>query len=241
MKTKFYLLTILVAAATALGACSSDNGNDSELSNINMYVGDSVKVSPGTKAANEFVSFVMKNGYLYAFHVGTTTITSGGQQATVTVRGRYKAMNVLTDWTLTPDQLMARQGGTPADDDTDDGLRYIRYDNAGTANALFYTFKNDKLIAAMAYSSPSDMKEIMGYLDERYIFLPEEVDSYTYAAVDALEKDYCNTMVLVKLNTKLATRYMLQTVFVSYKAFMDGSFNSAKQVRTLSRLVERHQ
>lgn len=217
MKQKVYFMMLLIAVVFTLGSCSSDDdGNSFTLNDQYLYVGDSVKLASKATIANDFVAFESKSGYLYGFHVGTTTITCDGQTANVTVRGHYNGLNVQTDWTLTPEQLKSKQNGEFVMDETDDdGVRFILYRNVGVANYLGYSFKNNKMFSAMVYSSADDMEEVLKYLQERYFFIPEEVDSYTYIGRDALKQNDSKTTVMVQLNTNAKKEYTIQTLFIS--------------------------
>lgn len=227
MKQKIYFLMLLLAAMFTLSSCSSDDDkNTFTLNDQFLYVGDSVKLASKATIANDFVAFVSKSGYLHGFHVDTTTITCNGQTAKVTVRGHYNGINVQTDWTLTPEQLVSKQSGELVMDETDDGIRLILYRNVGIANYLGYSFKDNKMFSAIVYSSAGDMEEVLKYLQERYIFVPEEVDSYTFVGRDAIKRDDSKTTVMVQLNTKAKTEYMLQTLFIS-TGYMN-SFSKAK-------------
>lgn len=229
MKQKIYFLVLLFAVVFTLGSCSSDDDeNTFTLNDQFLYVGDSVKLASNAIIANNFVAFVSKTGYLYGYHVGTTTITCNGQTANVTVQGHYNGLNVQTDWTLTPEQLMSKQEGQIEMDRTnDDGTRMILYKNVGVANYLGYSFKNNKMFSAMVFSNPEDMDEVLKYLQERYFFVPEEVDSYTYVGRDAIKQAESKTTVMVELNTNAKKEYMLQTLFMS-----TDYMNSSSEAKT---------
>lgn len=103
----------------------------------------------------------------------------------------------------------------------------IVYKNVGVANLLAYSFDNNKLVSAMAFSNPSDMDELLNYLKERYLFLPEEVDSYTYLGVDALDEEFSKTVAMLKLDSSVGMDYMLQTMFISTDYLSKHSSSSA--------------
>lgn len=67
----------------------------------------------------------------------------------------------------------------------------------------------------MAFSSASDMEELLNFLKERYLFIPEEVDKYTYVGMDAIKRADSKTTVMLQLDTDAKTDYMLQTLFIS--------------------------
>lgn len=206
----------MMLATVCFISCSSSNDDDDfTLSDQVIYAGDSIRFSPNATVANEFTAYISKSGYLHGFHVGETTVTLNGHTANITVRGRYNAFKVQTDWTLSPEQLMSKQGGTPERDVTTNGTRMIVYKNVGIANLLAYSFKNGKLTSAMAFSNPSDTQELLNFLNERYLILPEEVDSYTYLFVDAFKEADSKTLVMISLDTSVRTDYMLQTLFAS--------------------------
>lgn len=215
---KIRLLAVMLLATVCFVSCSSSNDDGFTLSDQVIYAGDSIKFSPNATVTNNFTAYISKSGYLHGFHVGETTVTLNGHTANVTVRGRYNAFKVQTDWTLSPDQLMAKQGGTPDRDVTNNGTRMIIYKNVGIANYLAYSFKNGKLTSAMAFSNPNDTQELLNFLNERYLILPEEVDSYTYLFVDAFKEADSKTLVMISLDTSVKTDYMLQTLFASTAA-----------------------
>lgn len=230
------LLMMMLLTAFVFAACSSDDDdNAAGLTDQMMYAGDSVRISSNATVANRFVAYVSKNGYLHGFHVGQTTVSLNGESANVTVRGRYNAFDVQTDWGLTPEQVKANQkGGTLRSDDTINGTRMLIYENVGTANVLTYGFKNNRLYIAMALSNPKDEEEILNYLTERYIFLPEEVESYTWAGVDALDEEYAKTIAYLKLDTDLKYDYMLQSTFMSIDAI-----SSTKNAKVFTRSINK--
>lgn len=215
MKRFVYFLAV-VAAVFSFAACSSSDGDDGgSLSDKFMYVGDSVKVGSGFSVDNKFVAYVSQDGYLHAFHVGETTYGNNGAKAKVTVGGRYKAFDVVTDWGISPNELKSRVHASPISDGEDDGVYMVVYGKVGCANTLGYAFKNNKLYMALALSSPADQEEILNYLIERYIFSPEEVDAYTWGGVDGLDEAHIKTFVALKLDSDYKYDYMLQTYFMS--------------------------
>lgn len=230
----FAALTLVSLPALNLTSCSSDDDDDDVLKAQTLYAGDSVKWKKGATSANDFVAYVSKTGYLHAYHVGVTTVVYKGNVATITVNGRYNALNVQTDWSLTPDQLKKKQGGTPVQDFTQNGNRAIIYENVSKANRLMYIFSNNKLVGARAYSSISDMTAITNYLKERYIFSTRQNNDYTYAGVDALELSKVKTGVTVGLDADYKVDYRLQTTFFSY-----AYFSSSSNVRAAARKMEK--
>ena len=225
---KICLFMMMLLVSMTFVACSSDDDNESfSLADQALYVGDSVRIGSEATVANRFTAYVAKDGYLHGFHVGETTVTYNGQTAKVTVRGHYNSINVQTDWTLTPEQLKAKQVGSPDRDEITNGIRMIVYKNVGVANLLAYSFDNNRLVSAMAFSNPSDMDELLDFLKERYLFLPEEVDSYTYFGVDALDKEYSKTAAMLKLDSSVGMDYMLQTMFISTDYLSKHSNSSA--------------
>lgn len=234
---KIGLLMVMLLTAFGFVACSSDDDdNGFTLSDQVIYAGDSVKLTSDAAVANRFIAYVSKSGYLHGYHVGETTVSVNGQTAKVTVRGHYNAFKVQTDWGLSPEQVMANQGGTVDRDVMSDGDRLIVYQNVGIANLLVYSFRNNKLFYAMALSNPGDMDELMDFLGERYLILPEEVDSYTYAMVDAFDEANSKTMVLIKLDTSVKTDYMVQTMFASTSAMKSNTSSAKAAVSRIMRL-----
>ena len=69
----------------------------------------------------------------------------------------------------------------------------------------------------IAMSNPSDEKEILDYLMERYVFAPEEIQAYTWGGADGLDDAHITTIVGLKLNSDFKFDYMLQTYFISKK------------------------
>lgn len=227
MKKNLFMLTLAMFTMMVIAtSCSSDNDDNGEitLSDQTMYAGDSVKIATNATTTNQFVAYVSKKGYLHAYHVGETTLSYNGQTVKVNVHGHYNAFNILTDWNLTSEQVKAQQKeGIFVKEDTSNGVHYITYQNDGTANRVVYAFKEDKLMMAMVMSNPSDEKEIINYLMERYIFIPEEVDAYTWAGVDALTKSNATTFVMETLDTSYQSDYMLQTTFISFASLQSNS------------------
>lgn len=209
------MVAMLSTSLTACGGDDDDNDN-ATLSDQILYAGDSVKIKSNATVDNRFVAYVSNNGYLHGFHVGETTASANGKSAKITVRGRYNAFDVQTDWGASSELVKANQkNGTLRTENTSDGVHMLIYQNVGTANILAYGFRNNKLYIAIASSSPSDEDEIINYLKERYIFMPEEVASYTFAGIDGLDRQHASTLAIVKLDSDYKYDYMLQTIFVS--------------------------
>lgn len=233
----FAVLALFSLPALNLTSCSSDDDDDDVLKAQTLYAGDSVKWKKGATSANDFVAYVSKGGYIHAYHVGTTTVAYKGDVATVTVYGRYNALNVQTDWGLTPELLKKRQGGTPVQDYTKNGNRAIIYQNVGKANLLMYIFSNNKLVSATVYSSRYDEDAITNYLSERYVFSTQQYEDDTFIGflgMDALEKSKIKTAVLYGLDSDYKLDYMLQTMFMSY-AYLSKSSNVRAEVRNLAK------
>lgn len=123
--------------------------------------------------------------------------------------------------------MSKQEGQIEMDRTNDDGTRMILYKNVGVANYLGYSFKNNKMFSAMVFSNPEDMDEVLKYLQERYFFVPEEVDSYTYVGRDAIKQADSKTIVMVELNTNAKKEYMLQTLFMS-----TDYMNSSSEAKT---------
>lgn len=239
MKTKknyWSVLTILVMLLTInLTSCSSsDDDGDDSLKDQTIYVGDSIRFSNRANVANKFVAYVSNNGYLHGFHVGQTTVSNGSSTAQIIVKGRYSALDkVQVDWTLSPDQLKSKQGGTVYQDITgSSGMRVISYQNVGVANRLLYGFVNNKLVASSVYSNPKDMESITNYLRERYVFSREDVDDYTIAGLNALNANNATTFVTISLNSNYKTDYMLQIGFAS-TSYLNSSKSSKAYIENM--------
>lgn len=236
---RFVIFLSMIATVFAFAGCSSsDDDDNSGFSDKFMFVGDSAKVGTQVTVDNRFVGYVSKNGYLHAFHVGETTYGTNGNKATLKVEGQYNAFNnVVTDWGISPATLKSKISATPTiDEAANDGTYMVAYKNQGCANIISYGFKNNKLYIVMALSNPSDEDEILNYLKERYVFLPEEVQSYTWGGADALDEDKIKTLVLLKLDSSFKLDYMLQTYFES-KELSSNSSSSKVMKKVMNRSV----
>lgn len=217
MKRVIEFLAVL-AAVVCFAACSSNDSDENvSLSDQFMYVGDSVKIGSGINVDNKFVAYVSNDGYLHASHVGETTYGNNGAKANITVKGRHKAFDVITDWGISPTELKSRVHDTPIIDEEADGVYMVAYKQVGCANLLIYEFKDNKMHMVIAMSNPSDEKEILDYLMERYVFAPEEIQAYTWGGADGLDDAHITTIVGLKLNSDFKFDYMLQTYFISKK------------------------
>ena len=229
MKKIFFFLSIIALAV--FSACSSDDDESTSLSDQTMYVEDSVKVGSNVTIENAFVAYVSRNGYLHAYHVGETTYSQNGSTAKIVVRGRSKALDIITDWGISPSELKSKFNKTPVlDTENNDGTYIVAYEGVECANMLAYGFKNNKLYYALALSSPSDESEILDYLTERYVFSPEQVASYTYGGVDGFDDAHAKTYVLVKLDTSYKYDLMLQTSIMSKQYGSQTSSSSSKAI-----------
>jgi hypothetical protein len=226
-KFKFFeLLMVMVLCAIGFAACSGDDDNSPSISTspITVYVNEPANVDGATNlvSKNKFVA-TAKGDTVKGFHVGETTVTEGSTTIPVTVRGRYHTYNdPVTDWGCSKSTVKSRQTqGTLSVEKTITGSNLIDYaigyKNAGSATVLMYAFKNDKLVCVLAYVDYTYMDSFVKYLAERYLFLPEEVASYTYAGINGLTKETCTTIVTMGIQNSLnlAATYMPMSIISS--------------------------
>ncbi len=227
------LFLVMILDATSFVACSGDDDDSAAISStpITVYAQDSVKIAGARNLTsnNRFVALT-DGGTVKGFHVGETIVSEGPTTINVTVRGRYHTYDdPVLEWGCSKANVKRKQTqGILSTEKAITGSNLmdyaIAYKNAGSATGLIYAFKNERLVCVLAYVDYTYMNSFTKYLAERYLFLPEEVASYTYMGINGLTKETCTTIVTVGIqdNLDLAATYLPMSSFSSASKTRSG-------------------
>lgn len=173
---KYALMFIAVAVCGCLVSCGG--GDDDEdivnYSDLVMYAGDEYKIPSGSgwTSTNEYVASVSGRN-LKALRVGSAKIYNSVANFDVTVEPIYDTyMEPYTKWGASRSSVKSyMKGYTIYIDDTEQLVYYGEYKESLT----IYNFENSKLeMSGVACSADYvSAEEMVGYLQERYIYLGE--------------------------------------------------------------------
>ena len=196
----------------SLVSCSSDEDDDNiKTSPITLYAGSTYTIEGNVNSAvssNEFVVLVEKNK-VTGNHVGQASITvNNTQRIPVTVQPKYMIMDdPVTDWGASKATIKQKHTQGTLKQETNDVLAY---EKCGDADMVAYSFKNGKLAGIVVMMASSKMTSYINYLKERFAFLPEQYENYTFLGFDAYTLEQSTTVAALSIyNTQyLSCVYM---------------------------------
>ena len=218
---KWMVCACIALPAMSLVSCSKDDDGESiNTSPITVYAGSTYNIEGDVNSAvssNEFVAIVEKNT-VTGNHVGETTITVNSKhKIPVTVRPKYMIMNdPVTDWGASKATIKQKQTQGTLRQETNDMLAY---ENCGDADLMGYSFKNGKLAGIVVMVSISKMDAYINYLKERFAFLPEQYENYTFLGFDAYTLAQSTTVAALSIYN---TDYM-SCVYMPTADFKSGA------------------
>ena len=198
---KWMACACIALPAMSLVSCSSDDDEESiNTSPITVYAGSTYNIEGDVNSAvssNEFVAIVEKNK-VTGNHVGEAYVTVNSKhKIPVTVRPKYLIMDdPITDWGASKATIKQKQTqGTLKQDASD----MLIYENCGDAEYMGYSFKNGKLAGIVVTIPMSKMTAYTNYLKERFAFIPEQFENYTFFGFDAYTLEESTTVAALSI------------------------------------------
>ena len=218
---KWMACACIVLPSMSLVSCSSDDDKDSiNTSPITVYAGSKYNIEGDVNSAvssNEFVALVEKN-QVTGNHVGETSITVNSKhKIPVTVRPKFMIMDdPVTDWGASKTTIKQKHKQGTLKQETSD---MVAYEKCGDADMVAYSFKNGKLAGIVVMMAMSKMNAYVDYLTERYAFLPEQYENYTFLGFDAYSLEQSTTVAALSIYN---TQY-LSCVYMPTADFKSGA------------------
>lgn len=218
---KWMACACIALPAMSLVSCSSDDDEESiNTSPITVYAGSTYNIEGDVNSAvssNEFVALVEKKT-VTGNHVGEATITVNSKhKIPVTVRPKYMIMDdPVTDWGASKATIKQKHKQGTLKQETSDMLAY---EKCGDADMVAYSFKNSKLAGIVVMVSMSKMDAYINYLKERFAFLPEQYENYTFLGFDAYTLAQSTTVAALSIYN---TNY-LSCVYMPTADFKSGA------------------
>lgn len=209
---KWMVYALITLPIMSFTSCSSDDEEEGiNTSPITLYAGSTYNIEGNVSSAvssDKFVALVDKNE-VTGNHVGEAYITvNDKQKIPVTVRPKYLIMDdPITSWGASKATIKQKQSQGRLIQETSEMLAY---ENCGDAELLGYTFKNGKLSGIVVMMPMSKMTAYINYLKERFAFLPEQFENYTFLGFDAYTLESSTTVAALSIyNTQyLACAYL---------------------------------
>ena len=230
MKTIYYLFLSVIIASMALVSCGSDDEDEPNYPDITLTAGDSYKI-PGNNtdwtSDNELIASVIR-GVVTARLVGETTIRNGSKSFKVTVTGKYNFFREpFLKWGASKQTVSDFMLGYSLIGEDERNLVYAgRYSEFMTD----YFFGESGLEASIVALLPTRARidELLAFLNERYIYYPEESseDEKAYLTLDK------KTMVVL-VRTTIDSEQVFLIGYVSSSFFNDGTATVRRMVRTM--------
>lgn len=230
MKTIYYLFLSVMIASMALVSCGSDDEDEPNYPDITLTAGDSYKI-PGNNtdwtSDNELIASVTR-GVVTAWLVGETTIRNGTKSFKVTVTGKYHFFREpLLKWGASKQDVSDFMLDYSLIGEDESNLVYAgRYSEFMTD----YFFGESGLEASIVALMPTRarMDELLAFLNERYIYYPEE-SSEDEKAYYTLDK---KTLVAF-MRTTVDSEQVFLVGYVSSSFFNNGTATVRRMVRTM--------
>lgn len=198
---KWMFCASIVLPTMSLVSCSSDDDEESiNTSPITVYAGSTYNIEGDVNSAvssNEFVALVEKNT-VTGNHVGETSITVNSKhKIPVTVRPKYMIMDdPVTDWGASKTTIKQKHTQGTLLQETNDMLAY---EKCGDAAMVAYSFKNGRLAGIIVMMAMTKMTAYINYLKERFAFLPEQYENYTFLGFDAYTLAQSTTVAALRI------------------------------------------
>lgn len=183
MKTTNSIYALLALSVMSFSACSDDDGDDEKSftvnpSSVTFRHGDEVQLeaSDNTQVTwsvdDEYIAKIDESGKLTALHIGATSVkATDSRSKTVTVPVSV-APEYLTytepylGWGASKSEVKGKETRN-LDSEDDDNLIYTADDDI----IVVYMFKDNALSSAAISVKPSNLKDVIGFLGERYWYL----------------------------------------------------------------------
>ncbi len=199
MRKYFYSVLLLIIPFISCDKNEEeDNYKDTDVNSIVLYVNKTKDL--GVKgdfltSDNDFVASVSEDGVVTGKHIGETYINTKTKKIPTVVMGMYHLYDdPVLEWGRSMSTVKAKQKqGKISNAATASNV--LRYDNAGSATAIGYTFENGKLksvgvILELKYSSM-----IADFLLERYFMIPYVTGDIISMGMDSYDPDKATVTV----------------------------------------------
>ena len=185
----------------SLVSCSNDDDDDNiSTSPITLYAGSTATIDGNVNNAissDEFVATVEKNT-VTGVHVGEAYVTVNSKnKIPVTVQPKYRIMDdPITEWGASKSTIKQKQTQGKILKETED---ILAYENCGDAEMVGYSFKSGKLAGIVVMMPMSKMSAYINYLKERFAFIPEQFENYTFLGFDAYTLEKSKTVAALSI------------------------------------------
>ncbi len=223
------LLSIIMMAMLSVCFVScGDDEDDIACDAKTIYVGTKTSID-GAKSVvsnNKFVALINDDKSIEGWHVGETTVTVNGKyKVSVSVRGLYHFYNdPVIEWGC--NQTYVKQHQTQGTLSSKSDSESLIFENVGSADVMLYQFENGKLVSVAALVKTTYTSRFMDYLTERYLFIPEEIATYTYLGINGVDENNFTTAVAIKV---YSSSYLM-ALYLS-KEYLESKGSNIKQFK----------
>lgn len=206
---KRILFSLLLVIPFFIAGCDDDDNKKINLTSppeIQLYQGGTHQINATSDyeitytSEKEFVATVSKTGLVTADYVGETNIILNNGKTTETVKVVVSGKNNLyqtpnLEFGITAAELIAKLGEPDHQDVTDTGytrIYYADYSSAASSQRQYIIDPTGKYDMVGVYVYISYAESLIGYLEERYVFVTEDegywyfVDGYTDSTAETV-------------------------------------------------------
>ena len=216
-------LAALFMAAAVIASCSKEEEKSPEIiierESVTLTSGDEFLINATSdydltfKSEDEYHAKVDEKGLVTATYVGETNIvvsnTEKSKKVKITVRPEYDLYNDPSPYLgKTKSQVISKFGEPQVT--TDDAIKYSDYSYYATS--LMFLFENDVVKSIYVTVEIKNMSKLVKYLDERYVYVGQQNDIYSY--VNNVESSKITALIAM---TMYKSSYML-VMYGAYKS-----------------------
>lgn len=230
LKMLFAVLLAVIITTSMYSCGSDDDGDDSvSLKNVTLVAGEEMTIENGSG-----VTWVSDNVYIAsvsgttitAKRVGTAKISSSKGSFTVTVTGSSDLYDEpYMVWGSSVSTVNSYMSSYTLTKQTES---ILMYEGKKGADYILYGFENSKLTSSAAAIPSYYAKELVEFLNERYVYLSEEDNNYYFLSPD---KKIIVVMDVEKINSSYY-------YFVFYTEYTGSSSSSSAKLSTFDLLPE---
>lgn len=223
---KILTLLLIIMGVTLLSSCSDDK-DEPKLkipTTKSAVVGETFSFGSDGQwiSSNDFVASVNNKGYVKAEHVGSCIISNGKHKCSVTITPKSTFITEpITEWGMSKAQLIAKCGNNYKE--TSNSIGYIS--NNTIAPIIVYLFdNNNKLTSSTITVSTDYSSELTDFLLERYHFVENDGDNYSF--VNGYTSEKISTVVNMSLYNKSYWTVMYMSYGSSSRAYAENDFTN---------------